>query len=180
MKSLLIVFTCLIMSLTGKGQSPADFITLSLNDYISDIDRYVMGESKETIQRIIQDFNNDGLVDVMISGYYKGGWANSGGNWTLYYQNSPDSMEKCDEIIFMHPDATWYNQTETQLLSYHRMGCCEGRLSFIKISACQNTLVNSIEIREETGDEVEIKLDSILQRQTLFKKFEYEKWVLEK
>ena len=167
----------LISSCNLKSNNNEIFLQNVTKDYISDINDFIYDNNKESLNRILIDLNDDGLIDVLLSGYYKGSWSNAGGSWTVYYQTENDGFEKCKNTIFMYPDVARYDKNNSQIILYSRMGCCEGSVVFKKIMNCNTEIIKQIKIEGETGDEVSLKVDSIFNK---YNKFELEYCYLEK
>ncbi len=164
MKRILIIAIILGFCYTSRAQETDKFIINVTKNYIAHIDSFIIKHKKELLSRIIFDFNNDGLNDMLISGYYTGGWGNSGGNWILYYQKENGSFKKCGGNIFMHPAAAYFDKNKSKIITYGRVGCCEGTLIFTSISDCNKIVSDKIKLKAENGDGISQKMDSILKK----------------
>lgn len=132
----------------GRQLSSLDSV---IYDYLKDVDNYKPPGGTEFLRKIEFDLDQDGLTDVLLSGHYKGGWGNAGGEWTVYYQTSKSVFKKCQETFFMYPDVSRYDLNNHVLMSYHRLGCCLGSIGFFKIENCSFKLVENKRLDEETG-----------------------------
>jgi hypothetical protein len=156
---------------TSWKNNENNFLTNVTVDYLSDIKKYILNFGEERLSRIVKDLNNDGLPDVLISGYYKGEWGNGGGTWTVYYQKPKNSFLIGEKNIFMHPKSAKCNIYKKEIITYNRLGCCEGIVSYFKILDFNINFEKSIKIKEN----IRIKLDSIFNTEIGFENFIVEK-----
>lgn len=108
----------------------------AIKDYLSDKDKFLYDGASERLFKIIQDLDNDHDQDILLSGYYKGGWGNSGGEWTIYL-NTLEGIKKCDEKISLYPSTARFDSNNSSILTYGRLGCCDGKLSRVSLNNCK-------------------------------------------
>lgn len=139
-----------------ESNTTDDFEFESINDYVSDIDEFLYERATESLFKIVMDINGDKREDILLSGYYKGGWGNSGGEWTVYL-NGQSNFMKCDKKFVMYPNTARLDPKESSILTYGRLGCCDGSLNQIKLNDCniKNTLIE----KYETDSDIENKIN---------------------
>tara|TARA_R110002167_G_C12363367_1_gene623405 strand:- start:63 stop:620 length:558 start_codon:yes stop_codon:yes gene_type:complete len=160
---------------TSWTNNENDFLRIVTSDYLSDIDKYLYDGAQERLSRIVLDINNDGLTDVLMSGYHKGEWGNGGGLWTIYFQQPKDSFLIGKNKIFMHPDVARFNVNKAEIIKYSGLGCCEGIISYFKIRDLNTELKKSIKLKESNGYKISSKIDSIFYSEIGLEKFNVEK-----
>lgn len=171
---LALVFLLIFFSVSLFAQQENVFLTQSINDYISTTKKRVFDTDNENLFRSIIDLNNDGLNDLLISGYQSGEWGNAGGNWSIYFQKSDGFFEKCDKEIFLHPLAPYFDAIESKLIIYQRLGSSEGVLAFYKFDKYELKFIKSKKISNNSGDNQSKEIDLIISKNPRLKKIKFE------
>lgn len=171
---LIFIFQFITIFSNLSNKQDGTFIANCVYDYISNAKAKVFDPNTEHLFRSINDFNNDGLKDVLISGYQSGEWGNAGGNWKIYIQKKDGSFEKMKEELFLHHLATYFDKNESKMLIYNRLGCCEGVL--IKYHFNNNIVqfIESKRIKNTSSIEHSQQIDTIISKNPKFKKLTFE------
>lgn len=172
-------FLFVVLSINTLAQKEKVFLSKSIDDYILATKKLVFNSEAENLFRSIDDFNNDGLNDLMISGYQSGEWGNAGGNWVIYFQKPNGSFEKCKTKLFFHHLGTYLNPGGNDLLIYKRLGCCEGLLAYHRFQNQEIILIKSQKIKNKDSTKQSKEIDSIVSANPNLEKIRIEQSKLE-
>ncbi|WP_026775358.1 VCBS repeat-containing protein [Polaribacter sp. Hel_I_88] len=171
---LFLVFLILLISFSISAQQEKVFLNNCIHDYISKTKNRVFEPDNENLFRSIIDLNNDGLNDLLISGFQSGDWGNAGGNWKIYFQKPNGSFEKCSEELFMHPLATYFDSMKNKFLLYRRLGSSEGLIMNYVFENYYLKFLDSMKINNKSSVAQSEEIDLIISKNPRLKKIQFE------